>query len=778
MDTTHRSRRAALAFALAGLTTVTVSTLPAGAAGAGSPLPPSYVAPQPPGGTLADLGSPLSSLTVVEGDFGHLPDGRLAAYAVPMGENAPLNVSTATSGTNTQLGQFPMQGASGAPMVQVAPDGRVYAATFYEGHLFRWDPATQQMTDLGRAPGGATYLYGISIAPDGTVYGGSHPNGTVWSYSDATGFVDLGVQIPDPTVQYTRTVYDPDHHALWIGTQPTAHLYRFDLASRELVEVRLADAPKPVTQVSDLDYADGRVLVNWGGYFRVVNAESRQEVSFTDASAGLPWPAYPLSGRGVSEARRGGVYFSSTQVVNGKNSVEVVRYDLATDTVKRTGANTTVRGALIGFGWTVEDGHDVLYALAGNYSGGGFRLDIDTSRYSRLQYAISPTPSPLQHVLPVKDGAQVLVNAFLNGNTSRWDVAAGTATPVTRFGQVEDWTLVGSTVHAGTYPNGSLVSAPETATASTPLTTYASLKDAAGQIRPIEAQEHGGRIWYGTNPDYGLHGGAIAIVDPATRAVEVHRHVVTDHTISALAFIGDRVFAGSSTVGGTGTDPVPGSGTLVEWDAANARVLRSVVPVEGARSVNALVEHHGRLYGLADHTLFEAIPDTLAVTRTLHLGTSGGVQPGEGELWFHENGYLYASVADAVVAVDPFAFTARTLVGEGTHRLELSPDRTFWTTLRPEGFTNHLDLGRYTPAPTACPTPDVRDTVTLFGRDTGVSNRFLTTGCTLQDLFPTPTGLKASYPGTVNPWLDRLLESGQITQAERAKLWQAAKAGR
>jgi streptogramin lyase len=764
MLSTRSFRRAALGALTAAV--IVTSAAVTGAQGAVQ-TPPGLASPPPPGGELTDLGSPLSSLTVVEGDFGTLPDGRFVAYAAPMGENAQLNVSTVVNGANTSLGTYTMPGASGAPMTAVAPDGRVYIATFYEGHLFRWDPATEQMTDLGRAPGGATYLYGLSIAPDGTVYGGSYPNATVWSYADGAGFTDLGVVIPDALVQYTRTVYDPDHHALWIGTQPTAHLYRLDLTTHELVEVDLADPPKPITSVPDLDYAVGRVFVIWGGWFRVVVADALTEIAFTDVSAGIPYTAYPLSARGVSEAKRGGVYFSSTQSVNGANSVEVVRYDTASDTITRTGANSTVRGALIGYGWTVEGGHDVLYALAGNYSGGGFRLDIDSGQWGRLQFPIAAAPSPLQHVLPIEGGKRVLVNAFLNGNTSVWDVAAGSASPVARFGQVEDWTLADGTVFAGTYPNGALVTAPENGSS---ITTRAQLKGSDSQIRPLEAVTHDGVVWYGTEPDYGLHGGAIARLDPATGAVDVTRDVVPEHTIAALAFVGDRMFAGSSTTGGTGTDPVPGDANLVEWDPATKTVVQSTVPVAGAGSVNALVEHQAHLYGLADGMLFEADPDTLAVERTLDLGIHDGISVGGGELWFHPNGYLYASVGDAIVAIDPLAFTSRVVVDDSTHRLELSPDGTMWTTLRPEGFQNYIDLARFTPEATPCATPDTREFLTIKGHVTPIRNRFVITGCTLQDLFPATANGTPAWDAAAGPQLDELVRSGGLSASDAAML--------
>lgn len=739
-----------------------------------APLPASYTAPPAPGGDLTDLGSPMNTLTVVEGDFAPLPDGTLAAYAAPMGENAELNISSTTyPGTTTQLGRHRMDGASGAPMVAAAPDGKVYVATFYEGRLFQWDPVAQTMTDLGSAPGGATYLYGLSVAPDGTVYGGSYPNATVWSWSAADGFTDLGVAIPDGRVQYSRLAYDPDHHALWIGTQPAAHLYRFDLTTRALTEIELRPGPRPVTAANDIDYAQGRVFVNWGGTLRVVDAATSQEILFTDATTGTQPTDYAVSARGVSEARQDGVYFSSSQT----GGVQVVRYDLTTDVVARTGHRAT-RGALIGYGWTVENGNDVLYAFAGNYSGGGFRFDIDANRAGSIQFQITPTPSPLQHVLPDATGENVLVNAFLNGNTARYRVADGAITPITRVGQVEDWVRDGATVHAGTYPNGALVSLPFGAASTTPLTTVATLKDSHQQIRPLEARLHDGRVWYGTEPDYGLHGGALAVVDPATGAVDVTRDVVPEHTLAALEFHDGRVLIGSSTEGGTGTTRTPGDGALVAWGPATKTVTGRVTPVPGADDVNALALHHGALFGLADGTLFEADPATLEVRRTLDLGVAGPFRAAQGELAFHPNGYLYVSVGGAIVVVDPLAFTVTRVVDDGTDRLEPAADGSLWTLIRPAGYTNYLNLGSYVPQFGACEAPDTRPFVTLFGVETGVRNRFLETGCTLQDLFPLTSSDGRAYPGTVNPWLNRLLEAGQISDAERDALWEAAKNGR
>lgn len=63
------------AAALATATLLVTSPLTAGSMEAS----PTYVPPPHPTGGMSDLGSPLSSLTVVEGGFGTLPDGRSAS---------------------------------------------------------------------------------------------------------------------------------------------------------------------------------------------------------------------------------------------------------------------------------------------------------------------------------------------------------------------------------------------------------------------------------------------------------------------------------------------------------------------------------------------------------------------------------------------------------------------------------------------------------------------------------------------------------------------------
>lgn len=752
------------------------SAAPAAISPAAAPPARPALTPPPPGGTMSDLGSPMSSLTVVEGAFGTLPDGSFVAYAAPMGENAELNVSSATFPTPApvSLGTYPMQGASGDSIVAVSPaDGSVYIATFYQGRLFRWDPATKAMTDLGSPVAGETYLYGLTVAADGTVYGGTYPNAHAFSYRPDQGFTDLGTASPDGTSQYVHsTAYDPVHHALYVGLQTNPKIRRLDLTTHTWSDITMP-LPATVASIIDLDYADGRIFANAGGYLHVVDTATNSEIPVTDSATGAVTTTFLLSARGVSDARQGGVYFST--VAGGQ--VVLARYDLATDTVTAT-STVSRRGALIGYGWRVEDGHDVLYAWAGNYSGGGFRYDVNTGVAGSMQFAVSPSPSPLENVLPSDDGSKAYVNAFLNGNSTAYDVATNSYSPIARLGQVEGWTRLNGKIYAGSYPNGTLL---EYDPATNAVRNFVKLQDTDRQIRPIEAKTNGGKVYFGTEPDYGERGGAVAVLDPATGTVDVTRNIVPDQTVASIGFAGKRTFVGSSTEGGTGTTPLPGDAHLVQWDPDTKKVIKDVDPVPGAGSINALVTGvNGDLYGLADGTLFQLNPASMKVRRTLKLGTSAGAS--DGYLIFHPNGYLYAGTGSATYVIDPLAFSAKK-IADSTLRLELSSDRSLYTLLRPEGFTNYLHLARYVPAATPCANPDIRDYVTVFGIVTPIRNRFVITGCTLQDLLNLPAAksagvTKSATVSRVEPALGRLLANGTITAAERDTIRHAVGGGR
>ncbi len=77
----------------------------------------------------------------------------------------------------------------------LAPDGTLYGGNAADGQLFRLDPATGKVANLGK-PAVAPRLKGLAFAKDGSLYGvaGAAPGGYahLFRYDPEHGFTDLG----------------------------------------------------------------------------------------------------------------------------------------------------------------------------------------------------------------------------------------------------------------------------------------------------------------------------------------------------------------------------------------------------------------------------------------------------------------------------------------------------------------------------------------------------------------------------------------------------------
>jgi hypothetical protein len=707
---------------------------------------------------VEDLGAPLTSLTVMEGAFGTQPDGRNVVYAVPAGENAQLNVVDVQ--TRELIRAVPLPGAAGAWAITVASDGSVYVGSYSNGRLYRYQPGTGAVTDLGQPVAGESFVYGLTAGRDGAVYGGTYPHAHAFGYDPATGnFTDYGSL--DAVQQYARSaVYDPDHHALFVGlATPQARLFRIDLATGDKREL----TPLAGRELSDLDYAGGRVFGNASGRLVVFDAATGERVTFTDAATGTQVTDYPIGARGVSAAGPGGVYFT--------NATVLTRYDPATDTVAAvTPTVRTTRGAAIGYGWFTENGRQVLYGLAGNYSGGTFRFDPADGTLQQWSSPFQYVPVPLMHAIADPSTGKVLVNAFLNGSTGVFDPATGTTAVTTRQGQVEDWAW-GSDglLYVGIYPYGRLSAwDPHQPESPTNPRILFSLEESHHQNRPVAVVPSDGKVYVGTTPGYGEYGGALTVYDEASGSFDVHRHLVTDQTIASVLPVGSALWAGSSIDGGQGTVPRATEAHLVLWDPATGSKSVEVVPVPGARSVNELsIGPDGKLWGLADGTVFVADPDTGAVERRIAV-FDGGTGAQDGALSWRD-GYLYGVSGERLFVVDSLSGTSSVLRDRGLNRLTETPDGRYYTLLRPDGQTNPTNLARYTPPADPCATSDLRRTVWTGDVDSRVANRFVRYGCSVADVLPSVAAdwpSHGAYVRAVDKSVDKLVRDRVLTHPE------------
>ncbi|OJF09544.1 NHL repeat-containing protein [Couchioplanes caeruleus] len=436
---------AVLVLALSALLPVGRAEAAGPAAGFVHPAGPVHPAECAREGAFNDLGPVLSTLTLMRGVLGTRA-GRPVWYSVVAGDDARINVVDAL--TRELVTTTPMRGAAGAWALTVASDGRLYVGTYNSGRFYRFDPANDQLTDLGQPVPEESFVYGLSIGPDGTVYGGTYPHGHAFAYHPTSGVTDIGEVSPGH--RYARaTAYNPDHHQLFVGLPGPATLVRIDLATGTRTTVDAGLASLGTLDDLGLDYAGGRVFVYGGGALAVVDAVTSARRTLVDGSTGAGVATYPMDSRGVSPVSPDGaaVYLTSGSALR--------RYDLAADRIDPVvpaAGTPAVDGPAIGYGWI--DG--ALYGLAGNYRGRGFTYDPGTRRLDRYTLAFAPAPVQLAQLTTGPDGA-VYVSAYINGQLARYDPATGRITAQPRLGQVEGWHWRDAAMYAGIYPYGAVL---------------------------------------------------------------------------------------------------------------------------------------------------------------------------------------------------------------------------------------------------------------------------------------------------------------------------------
>jgi hypothetical protein len=292
------------------------------------------------------------------------------------------------------------------------------------------------------------------------------------------------------------------------------------------------------------------------------------------------------------------------------------------------------------------------------------------------------------------------------------------------------------------------------------------------QIRPRGLTSAGTYVAVGTMPDLGLLGGYLVVYDPATgQVVTKERNVVTDQSIVALAYRNGVLYGSTSIYGGqSATPPTQAEAKVFAWSVAEKRKLWELVPAPGKPAIPALTfDDSGRLWGTASSEVFAIDVAAQRVTSRFSYGT-GATTIGDLD-WNPADRMLYGAPAGQDFSrIDP-ATGRRTVIrtGPATH-VDVHPNGDVY----PSSGTG---LFRYDLPDGPCKHPDPSATVTVRGADSGVPNRAVAGGCTVDDLildeaaWPNRAAL-VLYVGVV---ANLLKATGVLTASERDRIVAAAR---
>jgi streptogramin lyase len=546
------------------------------------------------------VGVPHHNLAIYGATFGSTSAGDYA-YAVARGTTGALNIIDTR--TATVVRTLPLPGAGGSWGGTVTPDGTAYIGA--DSKLFRYRPGADHVEDLGSPVPGETTAW--RLANDGErVFVGTFPTGKVYSFHHGTGAVRDYGQIW-PGEQYARSI-GVANGKIYVGLGTVARLVEVDVDSGERREIPLPEKYRTEQFVYDLDVHQHTLFA------RLANSN---QVLVYDLKAGR-WIAELGTASGLDFSPpdpKKNVYFSST------STGRLMAYNLDTRTLTPT--SFTGFGTSRGFGWAHLDDPKwpgrtlVTISLGGNLS----YYNPQSGAKKVVSSGVKGLPAQLQTVQAGPDG-KIWSSAYPSGGITSYDPLTGTFNEnVGALGQAEGLHSHQGKIYAGVYPGANLLEIDPTKpiVRGTNPRQFASLRT-AHQDRPFAITGVGNRVAFGTIPEYGQLGGALTFADPVTGATEVHRNVVPEQSVTALATVGNLVLGGTGIWGGLGIAPTQTEAKLFLWDPATATKVWEGTAIPGAKAITQLmVAPDGRIWGATVGTLFEFDPVSRTVVRSVEV---------------------------------------------------------------------------------------------------------------------------------------------------------------
>lgn len=487
-----------------------------------------------------------------------------------------------------------------------ARDGLIYIGAAYAGHLYRYDPASERLADLGAInPPDDTFPCNMDEDESGVIWIGCYGSAGLTSYDPSTGaFVRLGRM--DETDMYCYPHVGTGGTIACQIRMTRPHVVVYDPASG----ARKTVGPVVVTEdggsMSLFRSGDGQLYIrSTAGDFRLNGFETEPVESLPD-----PAPLPTLSDGSTADfADRKTQMFHEMAITHpesGKTRTIPVEYESAGSEIflAHRGPDDNVYGSSI-----------LPLHL--------FRFDPRSQAMDDL--GICTTATGEAYSMANMDG-RMYICSYPGAMLSVYDPSR----PY-RFGK-----------DAGSNPRD-LGRMDEI--------SYRPRSMVAGPL---------GRVWTASVPNYGMWGGPLSWYDPATERFGTYRDIAGEASCWALAWLEARglLAVGTTIDGGTGTQPRVDEASLFLWDyAAEKKAWEGRLSVE-MTAINALAVIHGDQGGLlcgtahaeAESCIFVFDPADQRFTRTVSLpggrALDGGVQ-------LDPDGTVYGFTTDCFYRFDP-----------------------------------------------------------------------------------------------------------------------------
>ncbi|MFZ9682607.1 MAG: hypothetical protein ACO3DQ_05310 [Cephaloticoccus sp.] len=506
-------------------------------------LPPALLAMPPP---VRDLGIPVKAVSWTRLHPGATADGRPSLLATMSQNNGGLFVSAIDleTGHCTQFyAADPTRSTFSPATYRSLRDGMLYICSAWDGHLHRFDANHPErgIEDLGRVDDGATFGNGITETPDGLIWIGAYPGASLTSFNPATGeFRKFGRIVTDD--KYLYPVAGADGTLAAYIKSNRLRVVLIDPATGQSREVSppITDPTDPTQFLKLYRGTDDRLyLESHTGTLRLEGMDAHPVDSAPPPRPGIA-ATYQHNYQGPEPMPSGWI---ATLVDSGINGTGAPRH------LRLTNQDPAIAPRDLHLDWI----------------GGGNNLHVIGVGPDGDLYGSSYLPNRLCHAK--RDGS----------------VIEDLGTHTTAGGQAYSMAVLDGKLYLASYPGSQISVFDPTRPVRFGTDADANPRDLgrldAVSYRPnalittpdlsaTGATHAGARLWMGSAPDYGLHGGTLVWLNPTTGESRSHRNLLPDTSPAALLYLPElkQILIGLSIEVGTGATVGREHGAFGLWD--------------------------------------------------------------------------------------------------------------------------------------------------------------------------------------------------------------------
>ncbi|CEG28590.1 hypothetical protein [Bacillus sp. B-jedd] len=614
--------------------------------------------------------SPLSQIAA----YGKNSKGDNLQYIAVTGSPAVFYVVNAETGE--RLFSQPIPNSDVIWAMTIGSDNNVYFASTINGVVYRYLPEENRMETIGKNPSD-NFVWDLKSSADGKIYGATYDESKVFEYDIASGtFRDLGPM--NEGEKYARGLGVTDKY-IYVGIGTTAGVVRYD---RETGEKK--DIPTPLTgqngTISEIAIYNGKLFVYAGADLYVIDEATEKHIRTIKFQSKISSPSP-----------------NNQDLIYYKLQGDLFSYNTATDTVTKVEnipslpASTAVKA----HSWiTLSSGETVLAGMTAFTD--SFFYNPETNDYS-VHFPDVDAQGATINALAVIDG-NVYSGAYQRGMSIYNEELQDYAYTNFSFHQSEGIHEYNGKVYFGTYTDAKMyrydpklpIDYNENGKGNPGL--YLDIEDE--QDRPFTMATGDGKLFIGTIPTYGTHGGALTILEEkeaeagsAEVEAKTYRNIVENQSIFGLAYKDGKVYGGTSIYGGLGLEPIAQEAKMFVFDVEKGETIAEFTPeIPGLEDTpfqnigGFTFGPDGLLWGIIDGTIFAMNPETYEVVKSKEIYETTFLSSKWRPFYLEwgPDGNLYTTLNRKLTVVNPETLEAERLVEGTVDLMDLGEDGSIY----------------------------------------------------------------------------------------------------